>query len=94
MSIETLFTELKNSPNYENQIVHIEKLPRQEPTYGLLDSPLSLQLQSFLNKREIQLYTHQTEAINEIRQSNDIIITTPTASGKIFAYTLPIFEEL
>ena len=94
MSIETLFTELKNSPNYENQIVHIEKLPRQEPTYGLLDAPLSLQLQSFLNKREIQLYTHQTEAINEIRQSNDIIITTPTASGKTLAYTLPIFEEL
>ncbi|MFX1519407.1 MAG: DEAD/DEAH box helicase [Promethearchaeota archaeon] len=93
-SIEMFLKELKNAPDYEGQLAHIEKLPRTDPKYGSLDIPLILPLQRFLDKKNLRLYTHQAEAINEIRRGNDIIITTPTASGKTLAYALPIFEEL
>ncbi len=93
-SIEIFLRGLKETSDYEGQIVHTETLPKKEPKYGSLDFPLGLPLQSFLNKRSMQLYIHQAEAINEIRRGNNIIITTPTASGKTLAYTLSIFEEL
>lgn len=41
-----------------------------------------------------QLYTHQVEAIQAIRAGKNVIICTPTASGKSLAYTIPILETL
>ena len=39
------------------------------------------------------LYAHQVEAWREARDSN-LVITTPTASGKSLAFNLPVLEGL
>ncbi|RMD52289.1 MAG: DEAD/DEAH box helicase, partial [Nitrospirae bacterium] len=39
-------------------------------------------------------YKHQCEAIESIRTGKNIIITTPTASGKTLAFNIPVFERL
>ena len=38
------------------------------------------------------LYSHQAEAIDALRAGRDVIVATPTASGKSLVYALPVLE--
>jgi len=39
-----------------------------------------------------RLYRHQVEAIEAVRDGDDAVLATETASGKSLAYTVPAFE--
>ncbi|MDL2266436.1 DEAD/DEAH box helicase [Desulfovibrio sp. OttesenSCG-928-G15] len=39
------------------------------------------------------LYSHQAEAVDALRAGRDVIVATPTASGKSLTYTLPVIER-
>jgi DEAD/DEAH box helicase domain-containing protein len=41
-----------------------------------------------------RLYSHQVEAINHLRQGSNVIVATPTASGKSLIYNLIVLEEV
>ncbi len=41
-----------------------------------------------------QLYTHQAEAAERIRAGKNIVVVTPTASGKTLCYNLPVLNEI
>jgi DEAD/DEAH box helicase domain-containing protein len=54
---------------------------------------VSKKIQSALNKSGIKnLYSHQAEAIDSFRHGENVMIVTPTASGKSLAYLIPTFE--
>jgi DEAD/DEAH box helicase domain-containing protein len=40
------------------------------------------------------LYCHQAEAYRNVKAGRDIIVTTPTASGKTLCYNLPVVEDI
>ncbi len=46
----------------------------------------------YLKKREIKLYSHQQDTIEEILSGHDVILSTPTASGKTLAFFLPFLQ--
>jgi len=94
MKIESLLEYLQQLDWYRGQMEIIKKIPAQEPIYRELSTPLPLAIQRHLDRRGIKLYTHQTRAIELIREEKNIILTTPTASGKTLAFNLPIFEKL
>ncbi len=48
----------------------------------------------FLERGITQFYSHQAEAIEQVRLNKNIVIMTPTASGKSLAYTIPILEAV
>lgn len=85
---------VKGLKGYKQQIVHVEEIPAQEARYGQLEKPLPDCLQCYLEQKEIILYSHQAEAINKIRCGKNIVIVTPTASGKTLSFNLPVFEAL
>jgi DEAD/DEAH box helicase domain-containing protein len=41
-----------------------------------------------------QLYSHQAEAFQAIEQSQNVVVVTPTASGKTLCYNLPVLNLL
>jgi DEAD/DEAH box helicase domain-containing protein len=93
MDIFRLLSEMKASSRYGNQIVHIEEIPAKEAFYTPLE--LKTQVKAALSGMEINaLYSHQAEAIAEIRNGKDIVLCTTTASGKSLTYMIPIFENL
>ncbi|MDZ7838138.1 MAG: DEAD/DEAH box helicase [Actinomycetota bacterium] len=47
-----------------------------------------------LSDHHIRLYQHQCQAMEKISQGHNLIITTPTASGKTMAFNLPVFNML
>ena len=48
-----------------------------------------------LKKRGVELfYSHQVEAIDLIRQGENVVVMTPTASGKSLIYNIPVLESI
>ena len=83
---------LRTRPTYDDQIVAQRTLPAREATFADID--LEDRLESALADRGIDnLYAHQTAAIESIRDGDNTVIATETASGKSLAYTVPAFER-
>ena len=94
MAFEDLLRLLEVNPVYRLRVVHIESTEPELPVFGSLDTPLDDSIASYLLQNGIQLYSHQCEAINHIRSGKNVIIITPTASGKTLAFNIPVFEKL
>ena len=41
-----------------------------------------------------QLYTHQAEAFELVQSGHNVVVVTPTASGKTLCYNLPVLDRL
>ena len=93
MDISSFLDQIKTSSRYENQIVHTEKIPAREAQYSPLE--LKPQVKAALSGIGIEdLYVHQVEAIENIREGKDIVLCTTTASGKSLTYMIPVFETI
>jgi DEAD/DEAH box helicase domain-containing protein len=80
--IDDFIQSVKHMQSYKKQIVHIQEIPSQEACFGELEKPLPENIQNCLLERGIHLYSHQAEAINKARAGKNVVIVTPTASGK------------
>ncbi|MGZ5520521.1 MAG: DEAD/DEAH box helicase, partial [Halobacteriota archaeon] len=92
-SVEAVLRILQSDPAYRNQVEHIEVLPAREPVYGDA-SDIESKVEAYLRLKAVQLYQHQSDARTALRAGKNVVITTPTASGKTLAFNVPIFEEL
>ena len=56
---------------------------------------MDARLRAALQKRGIsRLYAHQADAFDEIERGRNVVIPTPTASGKTLCYNLPVLNRL
>ena len=94
MAVADVIRLLGVNPMYRNRVVHTEISEPELPQFGTLEVPPGDTLASYLTHHRIHLYSHQCDAINRIWSGKNVIITTPTASGKTLAFNLPVFEEL
>lgn len=94
MAVADVIRLINVNPVYRNRVVNTETTEPVFPLYGTLNVPLGDTLESYLSHRRIRLYSHQCEAVNRIRTGKNVIITTPTASGKTLAFNIPVFEGL
>lgn len=81
-------------PGPASCIAHVERLPAKEARYAEPVRPLPSPLASWLAREGVRLYTHQAAALDAVRDRHDLVLTTPTASGKTLAFTLPVLEAL
>ncbi|MFX0039186.1 MAG: DEAD/DEAH box helicase [Promethearchaeota archaeon] len=94
VNFEEFLHFIKSQDYYNDQIHHIEDIDPQIAEFGDLEKPLSKRLKNWLNKDNIKLWAHQTEAINLIRESKNTVIVTSTASGKSLCYNLPVLHSI
>ncbi|MFH1011546.1 MAG: DEAD/DEAH box helicase [bacterium] len=74
---------------------HLESFPPEPARSGELHPPLPPVLTEGLAALGIQqLFSHQADAIAKIRAGGNVVVVTPTASGKTLTYFLPIVERL
>ncbi|MCJ1445725.1 MAG: hypothetical protein MMC23_006230 [Stictis urceolatum] len=97
-SIPEIVSELKSQEWYTEQIVpdgHRVFDP-QVPMYGELNFQLTQNLVNALynTKNITQFYSHQAEAINNLYDGNNVIVSTSTSSGKSLIYQVPMIYEL
>ena len=95
MDVSRFLDHVVSLPWYRDQIAHREDIPPRSPIYGDLDRPLHPDLQYTLESIGIHsLYSHQAEAINAVRRGENVIVSTPAASGKSLCYHLPVLDSL
>jgi DEAD/DEAH box helicase domain-containing protein len=95
MTLEQLLEYLKSQRRFMDNVTHWQLLPAQEARYADFPQTVDEQLQYALRQKSIQkLYTHQAEAYQYIKNGKNVVIVTPTASGKTLAYNLPVLNEI
>jgi DEAD/DEAH box helicase domain-containing protein len=86
---------LRSSERFGPQVVYQKEIPARQQEYGQLDKEWPLILSTAIQTTGIHsYYTHQAEAINLIRKNKNVIVATPTASGKSLIYNLPVIEKI
>lgn len=93
--MHTLVKKLRQSPEYMDKIAHYRYLPPIPAQMEDFGPDLPEVLQDALRSSGIkQLYSHQAEALRQLRQGKNLGVTTPTASGKTLIYNLAVLEKL
>lgn len=86
---------LKGSPRFGPQVAHHEELAATSSVFADLSRPLPPPLVMALGQAGFpRFFSHQKEAIDLVRDNRDVIVATPTASGKSLIYNVPVMERL
>ena len=76
---------------YPDRITGAIAVPARAGCYASFPDDLPQALAAALRARGLtQLYSHQAEAWDATQRGEDIVVVTPTASGKTLCYTLPV----
>jgi len=91
MDVEAVLRELTNAPEYEGQIVHVERVPARKAQFATPRSRLPYALENALRSLGIEhLYSHQAAALDTLAAGKNVVIVSGPASGKSLCYQLPI----
>lgn len=83
---------LRGRPYYDRQIQHMKTIP--SATAETTSPLLHREIEDALHAQGIdKLYTHQADALGAIRDGENVVLATPTASGKSLAYQIPALER-
>jgi DEAD/DEAH box helicase domain-containing protein len=67
----------------------------REPTLAEFPEALDARIRGALEGRGInKLYSHQAETFALSRSGKNVVVVTPTASGKTLCYNLPVFQRI
>ncbi len=87
--------QLKKEGFYEDQLAHIERLNARRAQYTTLKKPLRRSLvEAIQTGGTKQLYLHQAQAIDAVRDGEHVVVATSTASGKTLCYNVPVLEAI
>ncbi len=83
-------------PDTPDEVVTaVRRLPAVEAAYAPFPAGIDPRLRAAFEARGVQqLYTHQAEAFELVAQGKQVVITTPTASGKTLCYNLPVLDRI
>ena len=94
MNAQEFLDRLLSNSRTRESIAHVQQLAARPARYERLQQPLADPLPAVLNARGfVELYTHQVQAIEQIRDGRDVVVVTGTASGKTLCYNLPVMES-
>ena len=69
--------------------------PALPASYADFPPELSPRLTEVLRRRGIErLYSHQLEAFERVQAGENVVVVTPTASGKTLCYNLPVLDAV
>jgi DEAD/DEAH box helicase domain-containing protein len=93
--MNVLIEELRNDPSFMERVSHWKTIPASPGTFLPIPEDLDRRLVTALNSRGVHsLYSHQAEAVERIRSGDNVVVVTPTASGKTLTYNLPVLDSI
>src|SRR4051812_23026769 len=83
------------TPDVADAITAHRVLPARAAQLAPIPGWLDRRLRDALEARGMPaLYRHQVEALEALRDGQDILVSTPTASGKSLCYHLPVLQAI
>ena len=95
-ALERLTGEVADRPDAPDaSVTAVRRLAPQPARYAAFPEVVDDRLQQVLRERGIDRpYTHQAAAIAHALERRDVVITTPTASGKTLCYNVPVLQAV
>ncbi|MEI7590141.1 MAG: DEAD/DEAH box helicase, partial [Deltaproteobacteria bacterium] len=94
-SLEVTLKKLKANSSFMSNVTAWRDLPPVNGSFAPFPEWMHPQLSEVLKKQGImELYSHQREAIEFIKDGQDVVIVTPTASGKTLCYNIPVLQQI
>ena len=95
MSLSQSLEILAAEPQFAKDFTLWHRQPAKPAATAPFPTKLDHRLKEALQTRGINdLYCHQAEAIEKVLDRQNVVIVTPTASGKTLCYNLPVLDEL
>ncbi len=95
MNLPQILEQLKNDPRFMANVTAWRMLRPQEARFADFPASMNPSLRKALEQRGIRRpYCHQAEAISRILDNKDVVIVTPTASGKTLCYNVPVLNTV
>ncbi|MBE5776349.1 MAG: DEAD/DEAH box helicase [Clostridiales bacterium] len=70
-------------------------MPKREARFAPYPEGVDARIPAALEKHGVhKLYTHQAQAFAAAKRGEDLVVVTPTASGKTLCYNLPVLNEI
>jgi DEAD/DEAH box helicase domain-containing protein len=93
--VQAVLGDILADPSLAHGVLNHAHLPAREA--DLVDMPewLDSGLRVGLEARGVtSLYRHQADAVEAVRDGRDVVVVTPTASGKSLCYLIPTLQAL
>ncbi|PWB70216.1 ATP-dependent helicase [candidate division GN15 bacterium] len=95
MTLDQIIDFLRNDKDLKDSIIHWRTYPPRPARYADYPTAIDTRLINALKARGVeQLYTHQAESIQATLRGDDVVVVTPTASGKTLCYNLPVLNDI
>ncbi len=93
MEVPEIIREMAPNNQVNEVVTAIRRMPERAAEWSPMPDWIRPELaEAYRKKGIIQLYSHQAEASERIRRGRNIVIVTPTASGKTLCYNLPVLN--
>jgi DEAD/DEAH box helicase domain-containing protein len=90
-----VIAELKSRDPTSDVITAIHQIPAREAQWAPMPDWIRPELaEAYRAKGLVQLYSHQAEAAGRVRKGRNVVVVTPTASGKTLCYNLPVLNAV
>ena len=94
MNTEKFLNKIRSSDFYSDQIVHCHRIEARGASTASLKKELPSGLAEVLAGSGIdELYSHQVDAVENLRRGKSVVVVTSTASGKTLCYNIPVLER-
>jgi DEAD/DEAH box helicase domain-containing protein len=95
MNLPQILDQLKRDQSFMHNVMAWHVIPPRAAEYAEFPTNLHPALQTAIKSHGIErLYTHQSEAITAILNRNNVVVVTPTASGKTLCYNIPVLDKV
>ncbi len=95
LPLSKIVEELKCHRGFQECITHLRRFPPREADLREFPAIIDPAVREVFLQRGIQqLYSHQAEAIEKILEGKNVVIVTPTSSGKTLCYNVPVLHSV
>jgi len=95
MNAAQLADQLRRDNHFMKNVTRWEVLPARPARTLPYPAGMDERLKDVLARRGIhQLYTHQVHSLEATARGEDVVVVTPTASGKTMCYNLPVLSAI
>ncbi|MGB9840667.1 DEAD/DEAH box helicase [Thermovenabulum sp.] len=95
MELSSLLENLKKKESFIKNVTCWKVIPAKGGEYSPFPEQIDGKLIHALVEKGIKnLYSHQRRAIDEVLKGSNVVVVTPTASGKTLCYNIPVINEI
>jgi DEAD/DEAH box helicase domain-containing protein len=95
VNLRQVLTQMQATPELRDQVTAWKVTEPSAGSFAEFPPGVDPRLVQVLHQRGIErLFTHQREAIEAVQNGENVVVVTPTASGKTLCYNVPILNSL